>query len=194
MPIVGAAPLTQRRPKAAPSEAEARGRGHLRETSRCRVRSGWREAHAVAQRKDLITKPTRKRRSGRDERLQRRPSAEQVALAHRRISGEATSPLPIDVVGPELPIRRDLRSVPQEAAQCRRRVHTEPPPSRQHTVSIRTASSASLIVLSRITARRRTCAWTTAPNSCPECYETGAGSAAPTLPTSSPDRLATPRL
>ena len=60
--------------------------------------------------------------------------------------------------------------------------------------TIRTASSASLIVLSRITARWRTCAWTTAPNSCPECYETGAGSAAPTLPTSSPDRLATPRL
>ena len=38
---------TQRRPKAAPSRAEAELREHLRDFSRCHPRLGWRKAHVL---------------------------------------------------------------------------------------------------------------------------------------------------
>ena len=93
----------------------------------------------------------------------------------------------------DFPFDETRRSAPHQAAQRRRRVHPRGPRHRRRPPHRLRRCRRRRGAPRRLTGRAgRICAWTTAPNSPRPHCGTGAGSGAPTPPTSSPDRPGRP--
>jgi len=85
--VVGQPRSTQRRAKAGPSAADETLRRRLRQIARKHPRWGWRKAHDIAAREELVVNPKRTRRIWRDEGLQR--PAPKKRKRRRRSDGTA---------------------------------------------------------------------------------------------------------
>ena len=191
--VVGQHRSTQRRPKAPPSANEVHLREQLRDFARIHPRLGWRKAHVVACREGLVTNPKRTRRIWRDEGLQRPPQRKAKRLGSPTGLRRGCAP------GARMTCGRWISSSTRPpicaASSCSTSSTSSPgrpSPSKPPIASTPTASSPPSSASSPGGARRRTCAWTTAPNSSPQPCGTGAESGAPTPPTLNPARPGRP--